>query len=82
MAELSLGESLGWLRVDDRGKRLTYISTSRNTTYAVSFVGRRVGAIGIFQRYNITVKAPSWEEARMCLYEKYEHISELSITHA
>jgi len=42
--------------------------------YQVSFRGRRVGAIGVFQDFRIEVEADSPEEVERKLYEKYEHI--------
>jgi translation initiation factor IF-3 len=45
--------------------------------YKVKFTGRRIGAIGIFYRFSLKVKAENEEQATLKLYEKYEHIQQL-----
>lgn len=47
--------------------------------YKVKFIGRRVGAIGAFVRFSTTIKADNEHEARLKLYEEYEHIQNLDI---
>lgn len=49
-------------------------------TYRVNFKGRQVGAIGIFYAIADTVQGEDEEQARLKLYEKYEHISGLKLT--
>lgn len=48
-------------------------------TYQASFKGRLVGAIGIFEQFRDTVEAFNYEEARIKLYDKYEHITDLKL---
>jgi hypothetical protein len=48
--------------------------------YLASFKGRLNGAIGTFERFsNIPVDAFNYEEARLKLYETYEHITDLTL---
>jgi len=47
--------------------------------YTASFVGRKKGAIGIFYNIKCTVKGENKEEAKMNLYETYEHLHHLSL---
>jgi hypothetical protein len=44
--------------------------------YRVSFRGREAGAIGIFSRFAITVRADNEEQARLKLYETHDHITD------
>ena len=48
-------------------------------TFKISFTGRKNGAIGIFYRITEKVKAESKESAINKLYEKYEHITNITI---
>jgi len=48
--------------------------------YIANFRGRKVGAIGIFYDITAEVEGYSKKDARLNLYEKYEHISELKLT--
>jgi len=41
----------------------------------LTFRAKYKGAIGIFQRFTEEVDAETLEEARLKLYEKYDHIS-------
>ena len=43
-------------------------------TYKIVFYGRLNGAIGICYSITETVQADTEEEARLKLYDKYEHI--------
>ena len=47
--------------------------------YQANFTGREVGAIGIFYNISDTVKAENEEDVRLKLYDKYEHISQLTL---
>jgi hypothetical protein len=47
-------------------------------TYRIHFMGRHIGAIGIFQEFTETVQAENDEAARLKLYDKYEHIRVIS----
>ena len=47
--------------------------------YKISFIGRLAGAIGKTYRIRTTIEANSPEEAKFKLYEKYEHISQVTI---
>jgi hypothetical protein len=49
-------------------------------TYQAKFTGREVGAIGIFYKITATVEAENAEAARLKLYEKYEHLMDLTLT--
>ncbi len=44
--------------------------------WQVSFNGRTAGAIGITYPITDTVEADTEEEARLKLYDKYEHITQ------
>ena len=44
-------------------------------TYYFEIVGRLVGAIGIVEHHNIEVRANSYDEAVLKLYDTHEHIS-------
>ena len=48
-------------------------------TYKATFYGRKVGAIGIRYLIEDTVSADNKEAARLKLYDKYEHISDLKL---
>jgi hypothetical protein len=48
-------------------------------TYQAKFIGRTLGAIGIEYWIHTTVEAASPEEARLNLYQRYEHIRVLSL---
>lgn len=49
-------------------------------TYAISFYGREIGAIGAAQAFDITLKAESDNDAITRLYERYEHITSIRVT--
>lgn len=48
--------------------------------YQANFTGREVGAIGIFYDIKHVVEANNQEEAKLKLYDYYEHINNLSLT--
>ena len=48
--------------------------------YQANFTGREVGAIGIFYDIKHVVEANNQEEAKIKLYDYYEHINNLSLT--
>lgn len=48
--------------------------------YKVKFIGRHVGAIGAFAKISTTIKAETEEQARLKLYDEYEHIQQLEIS--
>jgi hypothetical protein len=48
-------------------------------TYTFTFIGRKVGAIGITYRITVTTEADSVESAKAWLWEHYEHITQLEI---
>jgi len=43
-------------------------------TYKIKFEGRLLGAIGAFYNYTEDVEANTFEEAKLKLYDKYDHI--------
>ena len=47
--------------------------------YKASFIGREINAIGITYHIIETVSAENREKAILALYEKYDHISNLTI---
>jgi hypothetical protein len=49
-------------------------------TYLARFLGRHKGAIGIMHQCRVTVVAKDPVEARLQLYESYEHIHGLALT--
>lgn len=49
-------------------------------TYQASFTGRQVGAIGILYKINTTVSGKNKEAANLKLYDRYEHITGLTLT--
>lgn len=48
-------------------------------TYIAYFTGRTKGAIGISQHYSTTVRGIDEEDARINLYERYDHILQLKL---
>ena len=44
--------------------------------YNCTFIGRKINAIGITYEINDTVEADSIGQARIKLYDNYEHISQ------
>lgn len=51
-------------------------------TYSATFIARRVGAgdTGIFYQIQTLVEGKDENEARLNLYSRFEHISELKLT--
>jgi len=49
-------------------------------TYRITFTGRKVGAIGIFDKHTETMRGEDQDGAELALYEKFEHIHILRIT--
>lgn len=47
--------------------------------YIASFKGRDLGAIGAFYHISTIVEAQSESDARLALYERYEHIAYLKL---
>jgi hypothetical protein len=47
------------------------------TTFNIYFIGRYKDALGIRERFEERVKAASYDDAVLKLYDKYEHISVL-----
>ena len=47
--------------------------------WEASFVGRQVGAIGVFHRIVAEAVGDTEEEARLSLYDRYEHIHHLAL---
>jgi hypothetical protein len=47
--------------------------------YEIVFIGREVNAIGITYRIQTIVEAENTDEAKLKLYDNYEHISISSI---
>lgn len=47
--------------------------------YTASFTGRKVGAIGITYYIQDWVEAENEEQAKLKLYDKYEHITGLNL---
>lgn len=47
-------------------------------TFKCYFTGRKVGAIGIFYDFIVTVQAENEEQARLKVYETHEHLSKWS----
>ena len=49
------------------------------TKYLATFIGRKVGAIGIRYQISVMVEAANKEAAELRLYDSYEHISNLEL---
>lgn len=49
-------------------------------TYKATFTGREVNAIGIFYPITTTVQGANEEQARINLYDRYDHIMGLVLT--
>jgi len=47
--------------------------------FKLSFIGRLKGAIGITYKIHETVKAENLEAAKLKLYDKYEHITQIKV---
>jgi hypothetical protein len=47
--------------------------------FKVKFVGRKVGAIGVFTEIEDIIECDIEEQVESLLYRKYEHISNLTI---
>lgn len=47
-------------------------------TYKVMFYGRTAGALGVCYWIEDIIEAPNMESIRLALYDKYEHITNLS----
>jgi hypothetical protein len=47
--------------------------------YLAKFVGRKVNAIGVWQVFTDYVMADNEEQARIRLYDHYEHMSQLTL---
>jgi len=47
--------------------------------YIIHFNGRLCGAIGQFSFYTETVEAENEEKAIMKLYDKYDHVTQITI---
>lgn len=54
-------------------------NSPRPRRWRLSFYGRQVGAIGRCSHFQTTVRAASYEEARLALYERFEHIGQVSL---
>ena len=48
-------------------------------TYRATFTGRKVNATGITYKIETTVRATSKDKARIRLYDRFEHISSLTL---
>ncbi len=62
-------------------KRMQLTSTA-NKKWKATFTGRPVNAKGIFSRFELSISAPTIEQARLKIYDTHEHLSEVSITKA
>ena len=49
-------------------------------TYTAHFYGRTKGAIGVFYWIDTEVEASTADAARLALYDRFEHISGLTLT--
>jgi hypothetical protein len=49
-------------------------------TYRAQFTGRLAGAIGIFHPITTTVEGDDPAAARLALYDRFEHITGLTLT--
>ena len=47
--------------------------------FIVSGNGRKVGAIGIFHPFTCEVEANSLEEAKILVYDQYDHITSMKV---
>ena len=52
---------------------------TRMYSYLAVFTGRHVGAIGVFERHTCWLMAASPEDARIRLYDHYDHIHALTV---
>lgn len=48
--------------------------------YIASFIGRKAGAIGRFYPITAETHGDNEDEARLNLYDRYEHIQQLKLT--
>ncbi len=48
--------------------------------YTATFVGRGIGAIGVFYPITALVEGLNEKDARLKLYNRYEHITHLKLT--
>lgn len=48
--------------------------------YRATFTGRKVGAIGVFYSISTEVEGSTPEQARLNLYERFDHIRDLTLT--
>ena len=49
-------------------------------TYECQFYGREAGALGVLYWITVTVEAASIDDARLKLYDSWEHITDLSVS--
>jgi hypothetical protein len=56
------------------------INRGHTMKYRLEFLGRKVGAIGIFYQISVTLEASTEDEARLKIYDTHEHISGLKVT--
>ena len=49
-------------------------------TYECRFYGREAGALGVRYWITATVEAASIDDARLKLYDRWEHITDLSVS--
>lgn len=74
--------SIGSFRVDpfecfDHGDPIRSIAPDE--TFIVSGYGRKVGAIGIRTAFSCEVEAQDAEDARIRVYDQYEHITDMRV---
>jgi len=62
------------------GYQITYKGDREMKTYKARFYGRTINAIGIFYWIEVEVQGENEEQARLNLYEKYDHISRLTLS--
>jgi len=64
---------------DDTREETTPQTSEGNTMEKVSFIGRKLNAIGIFYRiYSLVPKGSTTQEAREYLYDRYEGFAQLT----
>ena len=49
-------------------------------TYSATFYGKQKGAIGVFLTYTTVVQGENETQARINLYNRYDHIMSLTLT--
>ena len=71
------GPGSGQFGVDWRPAGAVAVAVVAVQTYTLHFTGRRKGAIGIFDYFEITVQAPDPTSALLQAYDTHDHIHQV-----